>query len=301
VELRRVPNYPVDVTTGSLTAGLIDLNTLSATQGIDGSIRIFPALALIFDLYGQARLGTDTASLLGTGADYRLGGNGGLLLRLFRSERFQVSVRGQGGYHGGQQAGVTQFYGAVRDLASNEVNRVLGGGTTLAQEQARIDTAMAAAAQTLTSQVSGFGASVMATAALALSSWAGVQAMAGYAFDRTTRVANQFQAVTASTVELSTTRDTSTALVGVALDIGGAARGIPLDLVLEYEVLPLSASRGTVEQRLALGVYYSGRPDLQLGVSGYTLFAQLGELGAQDRVSGKAYDSGGLFVFRYIW
>jgi hypothetical protein len=97
-------------------------------------------------------------------------------------------------------------------------------------------------------------------------------------------------------------------LVGVALDIGGAARGIPPDPVAQYEVLPLSASRsggvaarGTVEQRLARGVCYSGRPDLQLGVSGYTLFAQLGELGAQERVSGKAYDSGGLFVFRSIW
>jgi hypothetical protein len=309
-ESRRVPNYPVDPSTGALTAQQIDLQTLTATQGVDGSIRLFPALALLFDFYGQARLGTNTATLLGTGADYELGGDGGLLLRLFRSERLQVSLRGLGGYHGGQHAGVTQFYQSVRSIAESAVGRVLTGTTTLAAEQSRIDAALAQAALGLTSSASGFRATALLTAAVALASYAGLQAMVGFTFDRTTLTTNQFQVGSETSLRLSETTDQKQVVVGVAADIGAASRGVPLDLVGEYEVLPLSSSstggvgtssQATVQHRLALGLYYSGRPDLQLGVSAYALFAQLRELGAESRVSGKAYDAGGLFVFRYIW
>jgi hypothetical protein len=50
-----------------------------------------------------------------------------------------------------------------------------------------------------------------------------------------------------------------------------------------------------------LGVYYSGRSDLQLGVTGYVLFGQIPQLGANAKPSGKPLDLGTQFVFRYFW
>jgi len=55
------------------------------------------------------------------------------------------------------------------------------------------------------------------------------------------------------------------------------------------------------EHLIALGLFYSGRPDLQLGASVYTLLGQL-PLMANDRsLSGNPVDTGVMFVFRYIW
>jgi hypothetical protein len=311
VESRRVPNFPTDASTGSLTPKRIDLSTVSATQGVDATLRLHRLFALTFDLSGQARIGTNTDTLLGTGADYELGAGGGALLRLFRTHHFQLSLRARGGYHGGQHAGIAGFYQSVRGIAEQTVQRVARGEIgTLQAEEARLDNAFTQAARQLVSSTTGFGVSGMVTAAWAMSSWAGLQAMVGYAFDRTTNVADVFQLSTETSTRLRTTTQQSQIMAGLALDVGAASRGVPLDLVAEYELLPLmsrrrggvgQASQSAIEHRIALGLYYSGRTDLQLGVSAYTLLAGLRELGAATQFSGRAYDAGGLFVFRYIW
>ncbi len=311
IELRRVPNYPVDVSTGSLVPKRIDLSTLSATQGLDAALRLHRLFALTFDLAGEARIGTNTQTLLGTGADYELGAGGGAILRLFRTHHFQLSLRARGGYHGGQHAGIAAFYQSVRGIAEQTVERVLRGSVgSLEAEQARLDFALTQAAKGLVTSTTGFGVSGMVTAAWAMSSWAGLQAMVGYAFDRTTYVADVFQLSTNMSERLQTTTDQNQIMAGVAFDVGAASRGVPLDVVAEYELLPVTnrrrsgvgqASQAAIEHRLALGLYYSGRTDLQLGLSAYTLLAGLRELGAAARYSGRAYHAGGLFVFRYIW
>jgi hypothetical protein len=313
VESKQVPQYPVDATTGADSAKLISLNTLTARQGIDFSVRLASMLALTGDAYARARVGTNVDTLLGTGADYELGANGGVLLRLLRTKRFQLSARGQAGYHSGQKAGITSFYKSVRSIAEQEVARALNGTiltSTATAELGRVDAAMREAARGLIASSSGVTASAWATAAIALTSFMGVQGMVGYTFDRTTLTSNDFQTASQTSVALSQTVDYQQALVGAALDIGGAGKGIPLDLVLEYLALPLwlnssgsggSSQQSTMEQRVAAGLYYAGRTDLQLGVSAYTLLAQPPEVGAQGKISGKPTDLGGRFVFRYIW
>jgi hypothetical protein len=313
VESKQVPEYPVDATTGADSAKLISLNTLTARQGIDFSVRLASVLALTGDAYARARVGTNVDTLLGTGADYELGANGGVLLRLLRTKRLQLSVRGQAGYHSGQKAGITSFYKSVRSIAEQEVARALNGTiltSTANAELNRVDAAMREAARGLIASTSGVAASAWASAAIALTSFMGVQGMVGYTFDRTTLTSNDFQAATQTSVALSQTVDYQQALVGAALDIGGAGKGIPLDLVVEYLALPLwlnssgsggSSQQSTMEQRVAAGLYYAGRTDLQLGVSAYTLLSQPPEVGAQGKTSGKPTDLGGRFVFRYIW
>lgn len=310
IDVRRVPRFPLDATTGALVAQRIDLATVRITQGAAGSVRLHRLFALTFAVSGEARIGTNSSSLLGTGADYELGGDAGGLLRLYRGERFQISLRSEGGYHGGQQAGVARFYRSVRAIADRTVTRLLGPGTDFATERQRIDQALTQAALGLTTASRGFRISNLLTAAWTLSSYAGLQAMLGFSFDRTTNVSNEFQLDSETSFKLSTTSDRRELMAGAAIDLGAASTGVPLDVVAEYELLPLlsrdhdgvgQSSRATVAQRLALGVYYSGRTDLQLGMSAYTLLAQLRELGANAQWSGKAYNFGGLFVFRYIW
>jgi hypothetical protein len=88
---------------------------------------------------------------------------------------------------------------------------------------------------------------------------------------------------------------------------------VPLDLMVEYRATPVSVktttqgttdssdSQSAVEQLFAIGFYYSGRSDLQLGVTGYVLYGQIPALGANAQPSGDPHDLGLQFVFRYFW
>jgi hypothetical protein len=311
-ELRRTPEFPTDTTTGSASQKLIDLSTASATEGLDVQIRVLPVMALTFDGYGNARIGTNTPTLLGTGADFEAGGKAGVLLRLLRTEHLQLSLRAQGGYYGGQKAGIARFYQSVRAIGEQTAARALAGSVKSAEaERARLDRALTQAARGLLTSTSGFRASGTLTAAAALGAFVGVQAMAGFMFERSSYTSNQFEIMSDGTSQLRETSKLSQTMFGLAIDLSGASRGVPLDLVGEYVLLPLSSRRqaeegpairqSALEHRLALGLYYAGRADLQLGLSAYGLLAQVPELGADGQTSGKPRDVGGLFSFRYIW
>jgi hypothetical protein len=311
-EWRRTPRFPTDTSTGSDTQKLIDLSTASATESFDGQIRLLPVLALTFDFYGKTRVGTNTPTLLGTGADFEVGGNAGLMVRLLRSKYVQLSLRASGGYYGGQQAGIARFYQSVRAIGEQTAARALAGRiTSIEAERRRIDAALIQAARGLLTSISGFRTAGTLTAAAALGSLVGVQTMAGYMFEQSSYTSNQFELTSDGTTRLNETSKLSQFMVGLALDLSGASRGVPLDLVGEYVLLPISSKRkaeagsttqqSALEHRVALGLYYAGRTDLQLGLSAYGLLAQVPELGADARASGKPRDVGGLFSFRYIW
>jgi hypothetical protein len=62
-----------------------------------------------------------------------------------------------------------------------------------------------------------------------------------------------------------------------------------------------SSSQSSAEHLLALGVYYTGRPDLQIGGTVYTALGQIPQLGSDGRLSGKPEDGGAQLVFRYLF
>lgn len=309
IDARRVPDFPTTQMNEAMLDEKIKLETVSATQGIDAAVRVHRLIAVTFDLYGRARVGANTSTLLGTGADFTLGGDAGFVLRLLRTDRLQLSVRASAGYYGGQQAGVSSFYQSVRGIAEQEVTRVLAGNTNVDVERRHIAAALWQAARGLTSDVRGVRGSGSFTAAWAITSYLGLQAMVGFCLDHATLTTDQFLLSSSSNARAERTARRSQTTVGVALDVGGASGGIPLDLVWEYELLPLSvinhgvgqANQAAVQQRLALGLYYSGRTDLQLGASAHTLFSQAREIGEGNQLSGRAFDAGGVFVFRYFW
>lgn len=309
-ESRTVPAFPTDSSTGASASQRVDLATVIATEGFDATVRVHRTLAVTLDIYGKARVGTNTATLLGTGADFEVGGNGGLLLSILRTQKFQLSVRGQGGYYRGQQAGIARFYQDVRAIAQQTVVRVIAGDANYDSERAKIDASLSQAARGLLTSANGLRAAGMLTAALTLSRSVGLQAVAGFSFESSSYASKQFQVTSNGSTRLRETATLRQGIVGLALDVSGAPIAIPLDLLLEYAVIPLTLSRqamlgpavqATVEQRVAAGLYYAGRSDLQLGFSGYALLEQVPELGAEARASGKPRDMGGLFSFRYIW
>jgi hypothetical protein len=167
------------------------------------------------------------------------------------------------------------------------------------------------AARGLLTSTSGFRTSGTLTAAAALGAFVGVQAMASFMFERSSYTSNQFEITSDGSTQLRETSKLSQTMFGLAADLSGASRGVPLDLVGEYVLIPLSSRRksddgattrqSALEHRLAVGLYYAGRADLQLGLSAYALLAQVPELGADARASGKPRDVGGLSSFRYIW
>jgi hypothetical protein len=85
--------------------------------------------------------------------------------------------------------------------------------------------------------------------------------------------------------------------------------GIPLDIIAEYTLTRLTVDThldGSVEQRswtehvLALGGYYAGALNLQLGVVGYLLLGRNPDETANGQPSGEPLDVGAQFVFRYL-
>jgi hypothetical protein len=98
---------------------------------------------------------------------------------------------------------------------------------------------------------------------------------------------------------------------GAALDIDADPIGLPVALMLEYRGRAVNVSDkgqkeasfdvSSLEHLVAVGVYYSGRTDLQLGLTGYTLFGQVPSYGANAIPSGKPLDLAAQLVFRYFW
>jgi hypothetical protein len=60
------------------------------------------------------------------------------------------------------------------------------------------------------------------------------------------------------------------------------------------------AEHAWTEHLFALGVHYSGLPDLQLGIMGYLLKGQSSASAAAVEAWGEPLDIGGQFVFRYL-
>ena len=106
--------------------------------------------------------------------------------------------------------------------------------------------------------------------------------------------------------DVRTTRPT----LGLALDVDLEPAGLPLALMIEYRGTAVAVDDSlnatnvnskTIENLVALSAYYSGRTDLQLGITTYTLSGQAPTLGATAVASGKPLDLAAQLMFRYFW
>jgi hypothetical protein len=314
-EYHSVPGYAQLPSIGASQPGqLVDLQTVNVAENIDFSLRLHDYVAIFGNAYGKGRIGANADTLLGTetGADYTYGGEVGALLKIFRLGPLQLSVRGHAGYYAGQRAGILALFNDLNDIATGAVTQILNSPTIdLNTAVNQVNVAFAAATADLLTPFHGVPFGGSANIALALTQFIGLQGSVGYKVDNETSEPRDFDGTTATIVISKVKKSTKYITFAAAIDLDAGPIGLPIDVLFEYLVSPAtvdrtsptsSSSESTVEHRIALGVYYSGRTDLQLGVAGYTLLGQPPVLGAQNAaLSDKPIDFGSQLVFRYLW
>jgi hypothetical protein len=311
IEYHEVPGFAQLPTLVSSGPQAVDLRTVNVAETIDFSVRLHDHFAIFGDGYGRARVGANINTLLGTGADYTYGGDLGLIVKLFTIKSFQISLRGQVGYYAGQSAGILALFQDLSAIAQGAIQEVQRNPVANVNDAIyRLNNAFRTATSDLLTPFSGFAWGGSLNIAQAIGKFVGIQASAGFYLDTASYRPTHFDIASNGplTVEhdVTTTRPT----VGLALDVDLEPAGFPLGLMVEYRATALSIADSlmvanvdsrTVENLLAVGAYYSGRTDLQLGLTAYTLFGQAPTLGANAVPSGKPLDLATQLVFRYFW
>lgn len=311
-EYHQVPGFtqlPTLLPTGPQA---VDLQTVNVAETIDLAVRVVDFLSMVADGYGRARVGANINTLLGTGADYTYGGNLGALLKLFRIASFQLSIRAQVGYYTGQSAGVLALFQDLTAIAEGTLRQVQNNPLDLDNAIRQLNNAFISATADLLTPFSGvtYGASL--NVALALGRFVGLQAAAGFYLDNATYRPTRYDINTNGPVTTEHSVTTTQPTLGVALDIDVDPIGLPIALIVEYRGRAVNVNdkgqtqekaldMSSLEHLVALGVYYSGRTDLQLGLTGYTLFGQVPSYGVNAIPSGKPLDLAAQLVFRYFW
>jgi hypothetical protein len=312
LEYHEVPGYAQVPSLGTATTPQqVDLQTINVAETLDFALRLHEYVALFGDAYGRARVGANISTLLGTGADYTYGGDAGVLLKIVRVGGFQLSVRGLLGLYAGQSAGVLGLFEDLNRIASDAISRVQMNPTlNLGAALNHLNASFRNATADLLTPFSGVNYGASLNMAQALGRYVGLQGSVGFAIDTTTYSTTMFDVVTSTSVHTPSTLRGVRPQAALALDVDLDPAKLPLGLLFEYRIAPVTVTRSeqdgsvqesAIEQLLAFGVYYSGRSDLQLGVTGYALLGQIPALGANAQPSGRPLDLGAQLVFRYFW
>lgn len=312
IEFHNVPGFAKPIALFA-TGGQerVDLQTLSVTEAVDFEVRLVDFFAVFGSGYGRVRAGVNAPTLLGNGLDYRYGGDAGALLKVLRVGPFQLALRGQLGYYAGQQAGILGLFQDLSTIVNGSLARVQEMPTLdLNATLAVINNAFVSASTELLTPLFGFRYGGSVNAALGMSKYFGLQLALGAFGDSTTYQPRLYDPTLGTTIAHDQVSTTSQVLGAVAFDFNAAPLEVPFDVLVEYSLSYIhnsttspgfSETSSSAEQLVALGVYYSGRPDFQLGVTGYTLLGQVPVVGAGNTLSGKPLDIGAMLVFHYIW
>lgn len=309
VEYHQVPGFAQLPSLVSSGPQAVDLRTVNVAETLDFAVRLHDYFAIYGDGYGKARVGANIATLLGTGADYTYGGDLGLMVKLFRAGSFQLAVRGQAGFYAGQSAGILALFQDLNVIAQDALQKVQRNPVLdLNQAIDQLNTAFRTATSDLLTPFSGFTYGFALNAAQAIGRYVGLQASLGFYVDSATYRPTRYDTSSGGPVTREQTIRTTRPSLGLAIDVDASPAGLPFAMLLEYRATPINVNSDdsefdttSFEHLVALGLFYSGRRDLQLGFTGYTLFGQPPALGANATPSGKPLDLALQLVFRYFW
>jgi hypothetical protein len=312
IEYRSIPHYAQLATLStSQQQQFVDLQMVNVAENIDFALRLHDYVALVGDTYAKGQVGANVATLLGTGADYTYGGDLGALVKIVRIGHFQLAVRGQLGYYGGQKAGIQGLYRDLNSVATDAVTRLQRNpNIDLNTAITQLNNSFATATEALLTPFHGLTYAFSLNLALAIVQSVGLQGSMGFSSESATYQPREFDAAVNASVKLKSKVHTTRPSVAAALDFDAGPVGLPIDILLEYRATSVTvnvqgeddpSSASSLESRLALGVYYSGRADLQLGITGYTLLGQAPAPGVNGVLSDKPQDFGAQLVFRYFW
>lgn len=311
LEYHQVPGYvqlPSLVNSGPQE---VELRTLNVAETLDFAVRLHDHFAIFGDGYGKARVGANINTLLGTGADYTYGGRLGVLVKLFTLSSFQASVSGQAGYYAGQSAGIMALFQDLNIIAREAVQEVQANPVIdLNTAVERLNTAFRTATADLLTPFEGLTYGVSLNLTQAIGRYVGLQGSIGYYAESATYRPTRYDVASGGPVMQEHTVSTQRPSFGIAADFDAQPAGFPLAILVEYRATPTSVTDtqevrqldvSSLEHLVALGLFYSGRTDLQLGVTTYTVYGQLPTLNANAMHSGKPLDLALQLVFRYYW
>ncbi|MBZ4422877.1 hypothetical protein [Myxococcus sp. RHSTA-1-4] len=282
-----IPDLPIGA------QGTRDILLTGVQQTADLGLRITPWLGLTGFIRGTIVTGANTPSLLADGASVDLVGQAGAVVRLWRNESSgtQIAVRALYGYRNGKDI-------TVLDL----VNGILGDPLLTLEDVVNGNVGRLLVAPTSEQSVTGgvYGAQALGP----------VFSLQGAA---TTEYAWRTREPFISAEGRRVSQETNAFLVNLslALAVDFDSLGVPVAVMGEYlfttgeeEDFGLP-DRTLSSSTLALGVYYSGRANLQVGVGAVTTLngsPQRG-LGAEGQTleSGDPTLSYGQLILRYIW
>ena len=311
LQYHQVPGFAQLPTLAGTSAQAVVLETLNVGENIDFAIRLHDLFTLFGDGYGRARVGANIETLLGTGADYTYGGDVGLLVNVLRIRGFVLSARAQIGGYGGQSAGIVGLFQDLNAIAEDAVAKVLDNPqTNIDSALAQLNNSFRVATAALLTPFSGLTYGGSLNAAVGLGPFLGLQATVGLTYDAVVYRPTRFDVAASQALTTRYQVDSLRPNFGAALDLDLSSIYVPLAFMFEYVATPVQVEasgdlegtlEGSFEQLLALGVYYSGRTDLQLGLIAFSLVGQTPALGADQSLSDNPVDLGAQFVFRYIW
>lgn len=293
-----LPDYPVSADRKT------NLVLFALTERVDLQVRLLPWLAIWGAGEASLATGLDQDSLFYGNSAFLGGGRGGGAIRLYRSRErgTQVTVRGYFGGAAGNELALPGFVQAIGVRATREV-----ATGTVDDAEKRVVSAvndLSNAAVADTSQVQ-FGGS--AHFAQTLVRMVGLQT--SFALARRNAKDERFEP-SAQERLVTHTGDTSMRFA-VAVSVDGYHLRVPVALLFEYAVE--KTFRVVADEHVyvpsahlaGFGVFYSGRTDLQLGVS---LFGRRNlkaleatALDGTKAVTGVPTEAFAQFVLRYVW
>lgn len=281
-----IPNLPVGL------LGRRDLSLVGLQQFLDVGVRINDWVGLTGFARGAVLAGNNRRSLVYRTLEYELEGRAGVAVRLLREgSGTQVTARANAGYNKGREVTVLPLLNSIVTSPSLTLGDVIEGNLS---EFILVPT----------SETNVNGGVFWAQALGALFSL-----QASGTLEYAWRDRKPYDPTTDAHVSEKGHALRVSLAAALAADMG--PRGVPLALMAEYlfmtgEDNPEEGQSTTLgSHTIALGAYYTGRPNLQLGVGVFTTLHMepirgLGELG-EERESGNPHLSYAQLILRYIW
>jgi hypothetical protein len=311
VELYQVPSFAQLVSTsGDASHARVNLSSLLVAEALDFSVRLHDLVAISGAAYGRARVGANRATLLNAGVDYVYGGKLGATLKLLRVRQFQLALQGSFGLSTGQVADIGLLYRDLTKIADDAVSEQQRSMLTPEQALGRLRSAFSLATADLLTPFNTWSCTGALAIAQALNPYLGLQASLGFEAEGSNFSLAEYDTETNAIQRYQRSVQTLRPNATLALDLDGSPSRIPLDVMLEYELAPTwvntsvlgsEVAQSSIQQLVALALYYSGRADLQLGITGYLVFGQTPLLGEDSQPSHSPREIAARFVFRYIW
>lgn len=284
--LETIPQFPL------ASLGTFNLSATGLAQNFDLGVQILPWLGVYGNAEGTVATGADIDSLLLFGGQFTFDGEGGLVGRIarFESTGSQLAARLYGGGGTGRDLGILQLVSSVVSNTKATLGSVVHGNF----------------GKYVLTPVSNNEFGGLLHAAQAAGRFVGVQAAVQVQSRRDTT--SPFDATTNSNVDSTISSTSVQASAGV--DVDGSPAHVPLGAMAEYQfqfndASASGASASSTSNLIGVGLYYTGRRNLLLGLGGKTALGQSPLTGVS--TAGKPAQSGapslyyGQFVLRYIW